>query len=269
MFCHARRQGPPAMCHGMSCSACQYQRPRFGAHVFFPSCLFPSCPDLLHCCPVQPLGEAGRCSWRCAAPPVRCFPVSPERPLRHGFLSMAAGIPSGFPGFASSAWACPFDPSPFVLPAIRLPERRDPLPRVSRARLCRRGRAYRAGAARAPDCARESQGAPLPCVSQGFFAPARTAKRSGLANAASFLHPNLAENFHMSISLSEILPKFYEQNCFKRSRRAPAPACLRRRDGNESGRDRWSQSLRRESVPRAPGPSPARAGGRGRKIRSR
>ncbi len=81
----------------------------------------------------------------------------------------APGIPSGFPGFASSAWACPFDPSSFVLPAAWLPKRRDPDSRVSCASLCRRGRAYRGGAARAPDCARETQGAPLLCVSQGFF----------------------------------------------------------------------------------------------------
>ncbi len=53
----------------------------------------------------------------------------------------------------------------------------DPDSRVSRARLRRRGRAYRGGAARAPDCARETQGAPLPCVSQGFFRAGANAKQ--------------------------------------------------------------------------------------------
>ncbi len=66
----------------------------------------------------------------------------------------------------------------FVLPAARLPRRRDPDSRVSRAG----GGAYRGGAARAPDCARETQGAPLPCVSQGFF---RRRGRKRLPDTAS------------------------------------------------------------------------------------
>ncbi len=63
-----------------------------------------------------------------------------------------------------------FVPLRSVLPAVRSPERRDPrFARILRGRLCACRRAYRGGAVRAPDCARESQGAPLPCVSQGFF----------------------------------------------------------------------------------------------------
>ncbi len=57
----------------------------------------------------------------------------------------------------------PFFPPP------GFPERRDPDSRVSCAGACACRRAYRGGAVRAPDCARETQGAPLPCVSQGFF----------------------------------------------------------------------------------------------------
>ena len=45
-------------------------------------------------------------------------------------------------------------------------ERRVPLPRAFRARARPR---VGAGAVRAPDCARETEGAPLPCVSQGVF----------------------------------------------------------------------------------------------------
>ena len=41
-------------------------------------------------------------------------------------------------------------------------------PRVSCAGACARRRAYRGGAVRAPDCAREAEGAPLPSASHGF-----------------------------------------------------------------------------------------------------
>ncbi len=40
--------------------------------------------------------------------------------------------------------------------------------RILRGRLCACRRAYRGGAARAPDCAREAEGAPLPSASHGF-----------------------------------------------------------------------------------------------------
>ena len=68
----------------------------------------------------------------------------------------------------------------------------NPNSRVSRAGVRARGRAFRAGAVCAPDC-------PSPRVrassrthfarwpNRGFFAPARAAKRSGPADAASFL----------------------------------------------------------------------------------
>ena len=46
---------------------------------------------------------------------------------------------------------------------------RVPLPRVSCVRACARPRASCAGAVRTPDCARETEGAPLPPVSQGVF----------------------------------------------------------------------------------------------------
>ena len=40
--------------------------------------------------------------------------------------------------------------------------------RILRGRLCACRRAYRGGAVRAPDCAREAEGAPLPSASHGF-----------------------------------------------------------------------------------------------------
>ena len=67
------------------------------------------------------------------------------------------GIASGFPGFASLAWMLPFDPSAFcsshhpACPRWRDPNSRIPCARA-RARLC----AFRAGAVRSPDCAREA-----------------------------------------------------------------------------------------------------------------
>ena len=98
----------------------------------------------------------------------------------------------------------PFSPPP------GLPERRDPNSRVSCAGARARGRAFRAGAVRAPDCpgapwrASRMQGAlrPLP-ESEAFFAPARAAKRSGPADAASFLWLNIAYDLDMSIAYRE------------------------------------------------------------------
>ena len=68
--------------------------------------------------------------------------------------------------------------------------------------------ARRRGAVCAPDCpgapprASRTQGALRPLAESGaFFAPARTAKRSGPADAASFSLPNLATVWRISISI--------------------------------------------------------------------
>ncbi len=97
----------------------------------------------------------------------------------------APGIPSGFSGSSSLAWACPFGPSSFRSSRRPARRRRDPDSRVSCARLCRRGRAFRAGAVRTPDCARETQGARLPCVSQGFFRAGAQQERGRLRGRLS------------------------------------------------------------------------------------
>ena len=98
----------------------------------------------------------------------------------------------------------PFSPPPC------LPERRDPNSRVSCAGVRARGRAFRAGAVRAPDCppalvrAGQAQGALRPLAESGaFFAPARHGKRSSPAEAASFLWSNIAYDFDISIHNKE------------------------------------------------------------------
>ena len=98
--------------------------------------------------------------------------------LRHRFRSTTVGIrPSfrdGFRGvlpvssvFASFAWVLSsrsrFVPSPACAGGV-------PFPRaIARACVRGRGRAYRGGAARAPDCARETADAPRPSVPAGVF----------------------------------------------------------------------------------------------------
>ena len=86
-------------------------------------------------------------------------PVSPARRLRHGVSFRAVFVPS----------------SPPPPPPARL--RRDPDSRVSRVRPCAGGRAFRAGAVCAPDCAREAQGAPFPSASRGSFRAGGADKR--------------------------------------------------------------------------------------------
>ena len=61
-----------------------------------------------------------------------------------------------------------FIPFRFDGPAAPAPER-PCFARILRARLCRRGRAYRGGAARAPDCARETQDALRLSAESGSF----------------------------------------------------------------------------------------------------
>ena len=62
-----------------------------------------------------------------------------------------------------------FRSTPFRSPRRRCPGRAEPFS----ARTARAGTRVGAGAVRAPDCAREAQGALLPCVSSGFFSRRR------------------------------------------------------------------------------------------------
>ncbi len=84
--------------------------------------------------------------------------------------------------------ACPFGPSPFRSSRRRLSKRRDPDSRVSCAGACARAGARIAAARLVRLIARARRRAHLSrAFLRGFFAPARTAKRSGPADAASFL----------------------------------------------------------------------------------
>ena len=99
-----------------------------------------------------------------------------------------------------------------VLPAVRLPKRRDPDSRVSCA------------GARVPACARFAAARIARLIARtrrrahvsraflrGFFAPARTAKRSGPGNAASFLLlPIIAQNLSGQFPIAELFPKKQE-----------------------------------------------------------
>jgi len=93
-----------------------------------------------------------------------------------------------------------FHSIPFSLPP-GLPERRNPTSRLS----CAGGRASApARFARLIARASQMQGALHPLAeSEAFFAPARTAKRSEPADAASFLRLNIAYNSDMSIIIQE------------------------------------------------------------------
>ncbi len=87
-----------------------------------------------------------------------------------------------------------FVPLRSVLPAARLPERRDPDSRVSCAGARARRRAYRGGAVRAPDCphppARErirAQGTRLPSASRVFFRAGADAEDEAASGYRLFL----------------------------------------------------------------------------------
>ena len=141
--------------------------------------------------------------------PVRCVMRCHDLHARGAYPVTCSGMGSGysirFPRLRVFGMACPFDPSSFRPSRRRLPQRRDPDSRVSCARLCRRGRAYRGGAARAPDCARETEGAPLPLVSQGFFrAGAKWEKKRPRADTASPLPPHMGADIRCSRSLKEL-----------------------------------------------------------------
>ena len=91
-------------------------------------------------------------------------PASPASRLRHGSLLSIR-----------------------LRPALPAAGKRVPVSRVSRVRA--RLRAFRGGAVRAPDCARETVKAadtPLPLISRRFFSPAPARTRKRPPDAASF-----------------------------------------------------------------------------------
>ena len=131
------------------------------------------------------------------------------------------------------------------VPPPGCPER-NPNSRVSRAGARARGRAFRAGAVRAPDCpdaparANRTQGAPCLLAESGaFFAPPRTAERSGPASAAPFLLLPIITQFSRIQVISRIISENRNTTCF---RTAPE------RGGCGRGPDRLP-SAERESRP--------------------
>ena len=107
-------------------------------------------------------------------------PVSPAWRLRHGVSFRAVFVPSSPP------------------PPARL--RRDPDSRVSRVRPCAGGRAFRAGAVCAPDCARGA-GRSFPVSFPGVFLRRRRRQETKQPpDAASFFLANIAYDSRMSIS---------------------------------------------------------------------
>ena len=166
---------PPAACHGMSCLPCAY---------------------LICCCR---FGHEDWCGSRSQALPAS-LPPAHIRPGSYPALALPAPPKLCRPACRMIVSSSRFVPLRSVLP-VDLPERRDPDSRVSRARLCRRGRAFRGGAVCAPDCACAREAERRAHVSRPFrwvfFAPAptRNRKRSGLANANSFLRSYLLMNF--------------------------------------------------------------------------
>ena len=101
--------------------------------------------------------------------------------------------------------------------------------RIARAPARVRGRALRAGAARAPDCAREPLDARLPSVPSGFFRAGAGAKRSGLRTPLPCAHISRAALRVKRIW--EILPDYGTFRPFRSRRRpwpeAKAPLCGR------------------------------------------
>ncbi len=155
--------------------------------------------------------------------------------MERSFRAGASGIPSRFPGPASSAWAVLSIHLRSVLPiaapnaaniadggvaaAARLPGAAGPcFARILRGRACARPRAFRGGAVRAPDYARETQGAPLPCVSQGFFR-AGTNGETKRPRECRFLPPATHDNTVSIRSISK-LGKYFIAGIARRFHRA-------------------------------------------------
>ena len=152
-------------------------------------------------------------------------PVSRVLRLRHGLSFRSIFVP--------------FFPSPrrtrrtlqmaALAPPPGCPERRDPsFARILRGRACARPRAFRGGAVRAPDCARETQGAPLPCVSQGFFR-AGTNGETKRPRECRFLPPATHDNTVSIRSISK-LGKYFKAGIAKRFHRAIRSARIERLD---------------------------------------
>ena len=122
----------------------------------------------------------------------------------------APGIPSGFSGSSSSAWAVLSIRLRSVLPAARLPERRDPDSRVSCAGACARAGARIAAARFARLIARARRRTHLACrLNRGRSAPDRHGREAVRADFAS-LGPIIPLFLKMQAPNREILLKSQE-----------------------------------------------------------
>ena len=140
----------------------------------------------------------------------------------------AADIPSGFSGFASSAWVCPLGPVSFRPARRRFVPCGGTLFRAYRAQACGPARApVGAGAVRAPDCAR-ARGKRRAHVSrlfrQGFFSHRR--ETGGKAAPRMPLPP--ASFYHKYFRV-----KPYLGIISKKLRNVRPPSILRAPDGRE------------------------------------
>ena len=149
--------------------------------------------------------------------------------IQLSFRAGVPGIPMGVPYFASSAKVLPFDPVSFLPPAR---QRQDPVSRVPGARV----RLPRRRALCAPDCAcarvSQTQDARLPFIPRGFFAPARNRRRSGPADASSFLISHPTTVFPGSSPIHELIPASQKNVIFgdgptrlRLSQRQSPPSC--------------------------------------------
>jgi len=132
--------------------------------------------------------------------------------LQPPFRAGVPGIPSGFPGFASSAWVPLSNPSSFRS-SRRLAQAAGPcIARIARApaRVC-------AGAVRAPDCAcarvnQASAGHTSPVSFSGVFSRRRRReRRSGSRDAASLPPAPFSHGLPGGQPLAGIISPFYEQ----------------------------------------------------------
>ncbi len=100
----------------------------------------------------------------------------------------------------------PFIGSPrsFRSPRRRLAGRAGPWFRACRVRA--RSRAFRGGARRASDCAREAEGAIVPCVSQGFISRRREPGGEA-ACGCRFLLPHSSTDFLRTSPMQELVQK--------------------------------------------------------------
>ena len=163
-------------------------------------------------------GGWGACNAKPGSP---CPGEAPPRGvMRCHVLSCSGALRCLRPPRRSFVRPCPacrfsiaFRPTLFRSSRRRPPGRAGPF---SARIVCARAPPVGAGAVRAPDCAREAQGALVPCVSSGFFSRRReTGEGAAPPDAASFLLP------YSSMDFSQVKPCF--RNYFKKAGRRSHP----------------------------------------------